>query len=235
VTTIVVHVVVLFILLFFSPPAPALAQRLEAPTGPRNATPVSPQPISNICVDDPLEPLVSTLLAKSPTFRRQWAVISASRLVRVTVRSRPGMEDFGSTRAKTQVSRSAHGAIRATIEVPGATDLTELLPHEFEHVIEQLDGLDLPALAQRHEGGVVEVRRGVFETARARAAGLQVHREVYAGIDPAVEAALGGVRRAWRAMWGGRGPQTGAKTQGPGANRRPGSPIGPAPHLHKRW
>ena len=230
-TTIVVHVVVLFSLLFFSP----LGQQLEAQTGPRNATPVSPQPIINICVDDVLEPLVSTLLAKSPTFRRQWAVISASRLVRVTVRSPPGMEDFGPTRAKTQVSRYAHGAIRATIEVPGATDLTELLPHEFEHVIEQLDGLDLPALAQRHEGGVVEVRRGVFETARARTAGLQVYREVYADTDPAVEAALGGVRRAWRAMWGGPGPQTGSKTQEPGANRRPGRRIGPAAHLHKRW
>jgi hypothetical protein len=230
VTRIVGHVVVLFIFLFFSPAAPALAQQREAQTGPQDATPVG-----NISVDDVLEPLVSTLLAKSPTFRRQWAMISASRLVRVTVRARPGLEAFGSTRAKTQVSRYAHGAIRATIEVPGATDLTELLPHELEHVIEQLDGLDLRALARRHEGGVAEVGRGVFETARARAAGLQVYREVYADTDPAVETALGGVRRAWRAMRGGSGPQTGPKTPEPGANRRPGSPLGPAAHLHKRW
>ena len=45
------------------------------------------------------------------------------------------------------------------------------------------------ALAQRGESACVEVRRGVYETARARAAGLQVVREVYAEIDP------GGVAR----------------------------------------
>jgi hypothetical protein len=237
VTRIVVHVVVLFIFTFLSltsVPSPALAQQLEARSCPQDATPVSPEPLSNIRVDDVLEPLVSALLAKSETFRRQWDVISASRFIRVTVVSRLGMQDPGSARARAEVSRYAHGAIRATIEIPSATDLTELLAHEFEHVIEQLEGLDLRGLARRHEGGVVEVRKGVFETARARAAGLQVYQEVYRETD-AVEAAVAGVRRAWRAMGLRQKPETASKTPEPGPARRPGSAAGPGAHLHKRW
>jgi hypothetical protein len=231
----VVHVVVPLIFMFLSTPAvSALAQQLEARPRPRDAAPVSPEPISNIRVDDVLEPLVSTLLAKSETFRRQWDIIRTSRFIRVTVVSRPGMQDPGSARARTEVSRYAYGAIRATIEIPSATDLPELLPHEFEHVVEQLEGLDLRDLARRHEG-VFEVRKGVFETARARAAGLQVYREVYGETDAAVEAAFGGVRRAWRAMGLPQRPETASKTHEPGANRRPGSPAGPGAHLHKRW
>ena len=79
--------------------------------------------------------------------------------------------------------------IRARIELPSVTDLTELLAIELERVVEQLEGLDLRALARRRGQGVAEVQQGVYETARARAAGLQVYREVYGGTDPALEAA----------------------------------------------
>ena len=238
VTRIVVHASVLFIFMCLSltsAPSPALAQQFEARPCPQDATPVSPEPVGNIRVDHVLEPVVSALLTKSATFRRQWDVIGASRFIRVMVVSRPGMQDPGSARARTEVSRYAYGAIRATIEVPSATDVTELLAHEFEHVIEQLEGLDLRALARRHEAGVAEIRTGVFETARARAAGLQVYREVYGETDAAVGAAFGGIRRAWRAMGLRPEPENTSKNVEPGRNRRPGSPAGLAAHLHKRW
>ena len=169
-TRIVVHASLLFSLIFFSS---AFAQPPDARPGPQDATPISSEPPINVRVDEVLRPLVSELLAKSQTFRRQWHIITAARLIRVTVVSRLGMQD-GSTRARTELTRYEHGAIRAIIELPGATDLTELLPHEFEHVIEQLEGIDLRAWAERGRDGVVEIRKGVFETARARAAGLQV-------------------------------------------------------------
>jgi hypothetical protein len=238
VTRIVVHASVLLIFPFLSltsAPSPALAQQSESRPCPQDATPVSPESLSNIRVDDMLEPVVSALLAKSATFRRQWDTISASRFIRVTIVLPLGMQDPGSSRARTEISHYAYGAIRARIEMPNTTDLTELLAHEFEHVVEQLEGVDLRALARRHEEGVVEVRTGVFETARARAAGLQVYREVYGETDPGVEAALSGVRRAWRSIWSGRRPQTASKTHDSGPNRRPGGPAGPAAHLHKRW
>ena len=215
--------------------SPALAQHSEPQPCPQDATPVSPEPISNIRVDDPLEPVVSSLLVKSATFRRQWDTISASRFIRVTIGLRLGMPEPGSSRARTEVSHFAHGAIRARIELRNATELTELLAHELEHVLEQLEGLDLRALARRRGQGVAEVQKGVYETARARAAGLRVYREVYGDTDPALEAAFGGVRRALRSIRSGAAPQTGVKTHGSGPNRQPGGRPGPAAHLHKRW
>ena len=162
---------------------------------------------------------MSALLTRSDTFRRQWDTINASPRIRVRVRSIIGLQDESRARARGQVSRYAYGSMRATIEIPSAADVTELLPHELEHVIEQLEGVDLQGLAQRGEHGVVEVRRGMYETARARAAGLQVVREVYAEFDPAVSAAFSGVKRLFRAFGAraGRAPR--------GARRPPRPPI----------
>jgi hypothetical protein len=237
VTRIVVHAPVLFIFMFLSsawPPAPAFAQLRDTEPWAQEATPVSPERPVNIRVDDVLQPLVSALLAKSETLRRQWKIITASRLIRVTVVSRMGMQDTASARARTEVSRYALGAIRATIEIPSGADVTELLPHEFEHVIEQLEGLDLRALAQQHVRGVVEVRKGVFETARARAAGLQVYREVYDRTDAAAAAAFAGGPPAYSAPRAVSLAKTGPTTVELRPHRRPGAGV-TGPHLHKRW
>jgi hypothetical protein len=51
----------------------------------------------------------------------------------------------------------------------------ELLAHEFEHVLEQLDGVDLRREAA--EGRAWLLPGGVFETRRAFATGVQVLRE----------------------------------------------------------
>jgi hypothetical protein len=218
-----VHVVALFMVVSFGlQSAPLQAQ--PAVECPHDATPASPEPASNFHVDEILQPLVSALLTKSDTFRRQWDTINASPLIRVRVRSIIGLQDESRARARGQVSRYAHGSMRATIEIPSAADVTELLPHELEHVIEQLEGVDLRGLAQRGEQGVVEVRRGMYETARARAAGLQVVREVYAELDPAVSAAVSGVKRLFRAF----GARAG---RGPGA---PATDAAATAHLHKR-
>lgn len=205
-----VHVVALSIVISLASFAgfPAALHAQPAGPCPRDATPPSPGPPTNFHVDEIPQPLVTALLARSETFRRQWDTINASRLIRVRVLSTLGLQDGSRARARAQVSRYAFGSLRATIEIPAAADMTELLPHELEHVIEQLEGMDLPGLAQRGEQGVVEIRRGVYETARARAAGLQVMREVYARVDPAVGAAVPGLKRFFRAI-------------GPRAARRP--------------
>ena len=200
---------------------------------PRDATPVSAAaPLSNVRIDDLLQPLVDDLLEKSRTFRDQWQRITASPLIRVTVVSGLGLE-VGAARARTEFTRYQFGSLRATIALPRAAELTELLPHEFEHILEQMEGLDLPDLARRKHGGVTQIRAGVYETARARAAGLQVVREVYGETDPAVGAALAGMRRILRAL----GPRSGERTAGSGGDVggdavpavRPETPA----HLHK--
>jgi hypothetical protein len=217
-----VNVVALFSLSLVLSAAPGRAQ--PAVPCPQNATPASFETPANVQVDEVLQPLVRVLLAKSDTFRRQWDTINASPLIRVRVLSIIGLQDESRARARGQVSRYAHGSILATIEIPATADVTELLPHELEHVIEQLEGIDLPGLAQRRAQGVVEIRRGIYETARAQAAGLQVRREVYADVDPAVSAAFGGVKRLFRSF----------AARHVGRAGPPPTAGWASPHLHKR-
>ena len=103
-------------------------------------------------------------------------------------------QPIGTSRARTAFRQTETGGLDAQIEIRSASDMSELLGHEFEHLIEQLDGVDLSAMAR---GG--EARRltdGAFETDRAIAAGQQVAGEV---IDNAPDR----VRRAGAAMWRG--------------------------------
>jgi len=110
---VIVHASVPFIFTFLSVASvasPALARQSESRPCPQNLTPVSPEPISKIRIDDLLKPVVSALLVKSATFRRQWDTISASRFIRVTIVVRPGMQEPGSARARARVSHFASGA-----------------------------------------------------------------------------------------------------------------------------
>ena len=155
----------------------------------------------NIQLDEMLRQPVTALLAKSSTFRRQWRQIASAPGVRVVVVARTDLRETPSARARGQVSRYAYGAVRAMIEIPAAADLAELLPHEFEHVLEQMEGLDLALLARTGDRGVIEVDDGVFETTRARAAGRAAAREVYGDTDPAIGAAARSINRIWQALW----------------------------------
>jgi hypothetical protein len=53
-----------------------------------------------------------------------------------------------------------------------------MLAHEFEHILEQIEGLDLLSLSRVKGSGVREVEYAVFETDRAQAAGEAVAEEV---------------------------------------------------------
>ena len=52
-----------------------------------------------------------------------------------------------------------------------------MLAHEFEHVLEQIEGLNLRTLSRVKGSGVREVENAVFETERAQAAGEAVAAE----------------------------------------------------------
>ena len=58
--------------------------------------------------------------------------------------------------------------------------MEELIAHEFEHIIEQLDGVDLAAHAAQRHTGVTAIghRHDIFETMRAKRAGLKVVSEL---------------------------------------------------------
>ena len=154
----------------------------------------------NIKVDPLLQPVVDALFEKSPTLRRQWRALGATRTVRVSLISSSFLREATNARARAAISRYASGAVRAVVELPPGVDITELLPHELEHVLEQVEGIDLSALAKKHALGVEQVGRGVYETQRARRAGLMALQEVYGELDSAVSAAVRGLKRAWKAL-----------------------------------
>jgi len=79
-------------------------------------------------------------------------------------------------RAFTSVRR--HGRqITADVNVPPSRSLIEFVAHEFEHLLEQVEGLDLRALARVRGSGVREMERELFETDRAIKAGRLVAEE----------------------------------------------------------
>ena len=171
-----------------SPVDIARAAQVAACDAPTLALPDS------IGLDDGLESIVRSALQHSPKFRQQCRALAAAPRLRATVSLayRPGA---GTTRARTSIRQNQWGVLAAEIEIRSVPDLTELLAHEFEHLIEQLDGADLKALAK--EGMAHRLADGAFETARAVAAGQQVAGEV---TNNAPDRVRGAGKSVWRAL-----------------------------------
>ena len=112
------------------------------------------------------------LLRQSDTFRSQCERLAQSPRVRVTIAA---VLTLPSGRAQTVIRRFTSGAISADVVLAFGENYRELLAHEFEHVLEQLEGVDL-----RHEaeaGRAWLLPGGVFETRRAFETGVQVLKE----------------------------------------------------------
>ena len=145
----------------------------------------------SIQIEDGLQPIVRSALEHSPRFRQQCRALAVAPRLRAIVRV--SFRPPGSTaRALTSLRVTEQGALAADIEIRNILDLTELLAHEFEHLIEQLDGVDLTALVK--DGRARRLADGAFETTRAIAAGHQVAGEV-------VDNAPDRVRRAGASVW----------------------------------
>ncbi len=133
----------------------------------------------NLVVSSMYRPLVESMLRQSPTFRRQCMRIAAEPLLTVHLaitRPSPGYD----VRATTRMTRDARGHLSAAIQITPLHDVQELIAHEFEHIIEQLDGVDLAAHAAQRHTGVTAIghRNDIFETMRAKRAGLKVVSEL---------------------------------------------------------
>jgi len=93
-----------------------------------------------------LKPVVADMCRRAPTFRRQVVRLTQQAGLAITVE--PG--DFpigGRARASTAIARVDGGLRSADVLVrPGdSLAVVELIGHEFEHILEQLDGVDLGA------------------------------------------------------------------------------------------
>ena len=134
----------------------------------------------NLQTDAGSRVLLASMLEGSPTFRRQCLRLASE--PGLVVRIHP----FGSSwtrgaRALTHLVRGASGGLTAEIYLTRFDDEVELIAHEIEHVIEQLDDVDLSAMAERSDTGVHHTlaAEATFETSRASQTGLRVAREVH--------------------------------------------------------
>ncbi len=158
----------------------------------------------SIALEDGLQPVVQSLLERSPKFREQCRALAAAPRLHATV-SVSYRSGIGATRARTSFRQNHWGALAAEIEIHSALELTELIAHEFEHLIEQLDGVDLKALSR--EGEARRLADGAFETDRAIAAGQQVAGEVLNNTSDRVRSTGASVWRTLRRAVGVRSAQ----------------------------
>jgi len=116
---------------------------------------------------------VIALLHASDTFRAQCQRIAADARVRVRLEIVASVEAGG--RAQTALRRFRSGTLVADVELLFGENYRELLAHEFEHIIEQIEGVDLSREAA--DGRAWRLPGGAFETRRAFLVGVQVLRE----------------------------------------------------------
>ena len=137
----------------------------------------APQDIAappNLDIPSGYQAAIVTMLERSPMFRRQCLRLAAAPDLAVVVRiSHP---NNGGPRARTQIRRVG-SQLNASVEINPYGDFMELLAHELEHIIEQLDGIDLAVKAAVARSGVRQCGDGTFETSRAVRVGTLVALE----------------------------------------------------------
>jgi hypothetical protein len=123
---------------------------------------------SNLIASPIYRQVLASMIHGSATFRRQCLRIAAE--PRLTIRLAPMPAPW------------TRGLMSATIGIGRFENEVELIAHELEHIIEQLDEVDLPSRAVLPDTGVHALDAGgmAFETARAVRVGLTVAREVRA-------------------------------------------------------
>lgn len=136
----------------------------------------------NITVPAVYQARVQQLIAQSPTLRRQCLAIASAPDVVVAIR--PAGRLSANCRARTAFVRTRSGVLRAVVDLPVSRDFTELLAHELEHVVEQIEGINLERLAVRADSGVWTTGPNAYETTRAMRVGLRAAREVGLCADP---------------------------------------------------
>ncbi len=124
--------------------------------------------------------LVRTMLERSPTFRRQCARLAAAG-DQLTIELRGESNMLGHRAPAWTTIRRHAGGLHAVMTITPTGKGPELIAHEVEHVIEQMDGVDLHNMSRLAATGVRQCDCGdfnAFETTRAIRTGQRVAREV---------------------------------------------------------
>ena len=124
--------------------------------------------------------LAEAMWERSPTFRRQCARLRAAPQLSVTIHR--GIPPPGThTAAQTTFTRHDGIPVGADVWIGSSGNTVELIAHEIEHIIEQLDQVDLASVQTRRDAGVSRGHGSDadhFETDRAIAIGRLVASEM---------------------------------------------------------
>ncbi len=129
--------------------------------------------------DPQLARAIDGMVERSATFRAQCARLDTADKLVVLLRLNPALPQ-GVFRARTTLHRYTSGLLVAIVEVAPGADQAGWIAHEFEHILEQIDGEDLPVLARRQARGVWRSVDGMIETTRATDTGRRVLGELRA-------------------------------------------------------
>jgi hypothetical protein len=147
------------------------------------STSISNVPIgfpTNIVVQAELRPAVALLWAGSPTFREQCLKIGEHKRYRVALVVEPQLSISRNYRAQCVLRAYTSGFVTARVMVP-LRMVEELIPHELEHVVEHIEGINVKQAAGKYGTGAYDAGRGQIETIRAMEAGRRARRELESG------------------------------------------------------
>lgn len=134
-------------------------------------------PPNGIAVNDRmLLGIVRRLCRDSVTFRRQCTRIGAHPSLAVEVRLKSPAETSG-PRAWTTFAIVSSPRVRADVRITAGPGAAELFGHEFEHIVEWLDGVHDRHASTTAAGVTLDNHGGISETARATRVGRIVARE----------------------------------------------------------
>lgn len=136
----------------------------------------SPHVPPTVAIARELRGNVEQMLLQSATFREQCRRMAEAPRLHVIVRVNPQIPQT-ICRARSVIQHTASGFIIATVEIGPWGSPVPWIAHEFEHLLEQLEGIRLDALAGR-ASGVWRTTETMFETERAIRAGLTVSDEM---------------------------------------------------------
>jgi hypothetical protein len=130
-------------------------------------------------VDSAFVPRLQEMLERSPTFRAQCRRLAETPWAHVAVRLDLGADRMPVVKAWSVIQRPQRQLIVAIVNIQPNVDPAIWLSHELEHIIEQIDQVDVRGLASRFDHAWY-LTRGMFETSRAVQVGQAVLSEVRA-------------------------------------------------------
>jgi hypothetical protein len=184
----------LVVCVLLSPLGSALDRAAAAQDDPPPAVP------SNILISPVLTQVFGEVLAVSPTLAGQCQRIGKARYVHVRVLPVLAASTVSRGTARTEMRRFSSGALLAAVSIPvplTTSEYAELFGHEFEHILEQIDRVDLEALTLSGRGAA-RLADGAYETQRAHKVGLAIAEEYErprpAAVTPLLQSRVPAVR-----------------------------------------